>query len=108
MQYAKYGRTNRLTGKFLDMPSYEDMTNKQFEMLLCLEQSHFTKMPEIDTIVTDLSNAITAHCDTRIAAKRIGSSHTIRLSCAPICSIQEVDDFVEHLDFILSLVKIVA
>ena len=108
MKYAKYGKANHLTGKFLDMPSYWDMTKNRFEMVLCMEQSHFKNMPEIDSIIINLVNAISVHCGENITPSRIGTSNTIRLNCAQICSTQDVEDFVEALDFILSLVKVVA
>lgn len=104
--YAKYGK-GHLTGKFLDMPSYKAMTEGDFEILLCMEQAHFKKMPEIDGIIEDLDSAISAHCGKKITSKRIGESRTIKLSCTQIKSYKDVEDFVERLEFILSLVKVV-
>lgn len=104
-RYAKYG--NHLTGKFLDMPSYADMISGNFNITICLEQSHFKKMSEINTIVDNIARAIPICGEAKFNARRIGSSHTIELSCPQINSAEDIKDLIETLDFILSLVKVI-
>ena len=108
-EYANASKHNHRTGKFLDMPSYEDMVQGKFEILLCLEQKHFTDMDEIDSIINNLEAAINVHIGEKMTAKRTSASQKkIRLSCEQIESEQDVNEFVDALDFILSLVKVIA
>lgn len=107
-KYARYGNGNHSTGKFLDMPDYTVMTKGSFEMTLCMEQRHFKNMPEIDKIVDNLVTAINVNCGELFNSTRIGSSHTIKLICNQIDTTKKVNDFVEAIDFVLSLVKVIA
>lgn len=106
-KYAQYGN-GKLTGKFLDMPSYKAMTKDDFNVMIVMEQSHFRNMPEIDSVIKDIVSAINAHGNDGIFAERIGASNKIRLVCKKIETIAGKDHFVDMLDFILSLVKVVA
>lgn len=106
-RYAQYGN-GKLTGKFLDMPGYRTMTQDGFDVLFVMEQSHFKNMPEIDSIVKDIVAAINSRCDGQVLAERVGASYKIRLACKRIESVQDVEAFVDTLDFVLSLVKVVA
>ncbi len=106
-KYAQYGN-GKHTGKFLDFPSYEAMTLDGFSVLIVMEQSHFKNMPEINSIVESIVLAIGSRGEGKISAKRVGSSNKIRLECSKIESVQDVESFVDTLDFVLSLVKVVA
>lgn len=77
-------------------------------MMIVMEQSHFKNMPEIDTVVNDIVSAINARGDATIHAERIGKANKIRLLCPKIESSQDVEFFLDMLDFVLSLVKVIA
>lgn len=106
-RYAKYGSGNHLTGKFIDMPSYADMISNDFKLTICLEQSHFRNMSEIDKIIVNIVSAIQTCGKAKVNARRVGSSHTIELSCTQVNSYEDIKEFVEMLDFVLSLVKVI-
>lgn len=103
-RYAKY-RTDS-TGKFLDMPDYKEMTENDFHLSICLEQTHFKQMPEIDSIMKELTSAIQS-VGKKISAKRVGSSQTIEVSYSRIESKDDIVAFVDSLDYILSLIKVI-
>lgn len=107
IKYAQYGN-GKLTGKFLDLPSYQFMTQNDFNAMITMEQSHFKNMPEIDSIIKDIVAAINTRSGRRIHAERVGTSNKIRLVCKKIETVDAKDHFVDILDFILSLVKVVA
>lgn len=106
-KYAQYG-SGKLTGKFLDMPSYATMTQKDFDVLFVMEQSHFKNMPEINSIVKDVVSAVNAHCEGSATATRVGESNKFRLSCKRIEALEDVNKFIDTLDFVLSLIKVIA
>ena len=105
-KYAQYGN-GKLTGKFLDLPSYQVMISSNFDMMIVMEQSHFKNMPEVDAVVDDIVDAINARGETQVHAERVGKANKIRLSCRKIESSQDVEFFVDMLDFVLSLVKVI-
>ena len=105
-KYAQYG-SGKLTGKFLDFPSYHTMISSDFDMMIVMEQSHFKNMPEIDAVVDDIVDAINARGETSVHAERVGKANKIRLSCKKIASSQDVEFLVDILDFVLSLVKVI-
>lgn len=106
-KYAQYG-SGKLTGKFLDLPSYQVMVSADFDMMIVMEQSHFKNMPEIDAVVGDIVDAINARGERTVHAERVGKSNKIRLSCRKVESSQDVEFLVDMLDFVLSLVKVIA
>ena len=105
-KYAQYG-SGKLTGKFLDLPSYQSMLSADFDMMIVLEQSHFKSMPEIDTVVNDIIRAINARGEAIIHAERVGKANKVRLSCRRIESAQDVEFLIDMLDFVLSLIKVI-
>ncbi len=106
-KYAQYG-SGKLTGKFLDMPSYVSMTQNNFDVLFVMEQSHFKNLSEINTIVKDIISAVNAHCNGAVTATRVGEANKFRLSCKKVETLEDVTVFVDTLDFVLSLIKVVA
>ena len=106
-KYAEYGNS-KFTGKFLDLPNYEKMTQENFNVAIIMEQSHFKKIENIDEILDDIRNAISSKCVGCISASRSGKSLRLNLSYKKIESIQDIEAFVDALDFILSLVKVIA
>ena len=107
-KYAVYGRGNHLTGKFIDMPGYDKMTQNDFVVLVTMEQSHFKNMPDIDATIDQIATAANLHCPEQSSAARVGKSRTIKVSCNKITTRGDVEAFVDELDFILSLVKVIA
>ena len=105
-KYAQYGN-GKLTGKFLDLPSYEAMLNADFDIMVVMEQSHFKNMPEIDDVIKEIVNAVNVRDGSKFRAERVGKANKIRFSCGKIASIQDVEEFVDMLDFVLSFVKII-
>lgn len=106
-KFAQYGN-NKLTGKFLDMPNYVTMVQSDFNVLFVMEQSHFKSKPSIDFVIGEIISAVNLHCSGRMSADRVGASLKFRLSCKKIETDQDVAAFVDALDFVLSLVKVVA
>ena len=90
------------------MPSYDEMTQDNFFVLFIMEQTHFQNMPEIDNLINQIESAADSHGAGKIIANRVGKSQTIKLSCNRIELKSDVDAFVDELDFILSLVKVIA
>ena len=103
-EYAAYGKGHS-TGKFFDIPCYDKMTQEDFAAQLTMEQSHFKTMPE--ELTGQIVTAVNFHCKG-IKAKRVGNSRTIKLTCNKINTKDDVNTFVDGLDFILSLVKVIA
>ncbi|MBD5519917.1 MAG: hypothetical protein HDR03_01590 [Lachnospiraceae bacterium] len=106
-EYAKYGN-NRKTGKFLDMPAYMDMTRQDFSVLIVMEQSHFKNMDGIDEIVDDIKNAVEKKFDGRCGVSRSGKSLKLVVNYRKVETEQDIDFFVDTIDYILSLVKVIA
>ena len=102
--YAAYGNGHS-TGKFLDMPNYDKMTQENFVTQITMEQSHFKAKPE--DLTNQIVSAVNLYCKG-IKAKRVGNSRTIQLACNKINTKDDVNAFVDGLDFILSLVKVIA
>lgn len=103
-QYRKGG--NRPTGKFIDMPSYREMTQQSFTVLVEMKQSHFSHIPEFQTILSDIIDVV-GRLDG-VKARQIGQSAEFVLEFDTIKTRADVEHFVNTLDYILSLVKVIA
>ena len=64
-------------------------------------------MPEIDDVIKEIVNAVNVRDGSKFRAERVGKANKIRVSCGRIASIQDVEEFVDMLDFVLSLVKVI-
>lgn len=107
-KYAKYGNGNR-TGKFIDLLDYKKMTEDIPTVSIIMKQSHFSQMNQIDEIIRDIYEAINAKYGEVVTANRQGSSYEILLTFKKkIETENDVKQFVEVLDYVLSLVKVVA
>ena len=106
--YAKYGSGNRLTGKFIDMPEYKQMTEDTVQVQFIMEQAHFSNMVEINEIVDSIISAINQRYKNLVGAHRIGASYKFTLQYKKIETEDDVRTFVDILDYVLSLVKVVA
>lgn len=106
-KYAVYGKGNHITGKFIDMPSYDEMTKDHFSILFTMEQALLKNIPDVDMVIEQIASAANHHGSKHIMATKVGKSRTIRISCNKIALKSNVDALVEELDFILSLVKVI-
>ncbi|KAF5037323.1 hypothetical protein DSECCO2_565810 [anaerobic digester metagenome] len=108
LDYAKYGSGKKFTGKFIDLPDYKTMTETTTKIQFIMEQSHFSNMPEMNKIISDIVNSINVRYKDIATASRIGSSYKFTVSYKKISSAEDIKIFIEILDYILSLVKVVA
>jgi hypothetical protein len=108
IDYAKYGGGKKYTGKFIDLPDYKTMTEDTAKVQFIMEQSHFSKMPEINDIIDDIINSINVRYKDIANASRIGTSYKFTVSFRKIVTAEDIKEFVEILDYVLSLVKVVA
>ena len=108
-KYAISDKTNRSTGKFIDMPDYDKMTQEKFAVLITMNQRHFDKIPAVDDLIGQIAIAANSPHDERIEVSIVGEkkTRTILLTCKPIIFEDDVKAFVNKLDFILSLVKVI-
>ncbi len=93
------------TGRFLDIPDYAEMIQNEFQVEIIMNQSHFQKIEGIDQTINDLSLAINQICKNVKATTNAG---IIKLQCEKIASKYDVYAFVETLNFVLDVVKVIA
>ena len=105
LKYAQYGN-GKLTGKFLDMPSYEMMTKEDFEIVFIMEQSHFKNESTTLTNIEQIALAVGNRFKSTIKSSD-AKSYKLRLTYSKIETEQDVAAFVDSLDFVLSLVKVI-
>ena len=103
--YAHYA--SKKTGKFIDMPSYEIMMSGDFKIRVVMKQSHFSKKEGIETIINDIISSINSRYANEFEATQIGKSLSFTVSVKSINTDKEMDRFIELLDYIVSLVKVV-
>lgn len=106
--YASY--TSKQTGKFIDLPSYEDMVSDGFEIMIVLEQKHFKEKEDIKDIIENIKKAVEKRFGSdKIEIGRIGNADkfTVKFNSA-ISNRKDIDFFISVVDFILSLVKVIA
>lgn len=108
IDYAKYGGGKKYTGKLIDLPDYKTMTENTSKVQFIMEQSHFSKMPEISNIIDDIINSINVRYKDIATASRIGTSYKFAVSYKKIVTAEDIQVFVGILDYVLSLVKVVA
>ncbi|MBQ9608893.1 MAG: hypothetical protein IJV15_05540 [Lachnospiraceae bacterium] len=109
-QWQKYSAyRSKQTGKFIDMPSYHDMVSDEFKVDFIMEQEHFKKIENMDRYINDMVKAISIRKRNIINVSRAGeASLRFRVTFNVIQTKEDVDAFVDVLDFILSLVKVIA
>lgn len=105
--YATYKSPKKLTGKFLDMPDFQTMTNSDFDVLFVIEQSHFQGM-NMDVMIGSIKNAVEKKYNGEIVVDRKGQSAKFTVRYKQITNLNEVENFKDSLDFILSLIKVIA
>ena len=106
--YAKYDKSNRRTGKFINFPSYEDMTTREFDVLVVMEQAIFKKEDKIEANIQNIKNAVSRRFESYgIGINRVGNSNQLRFTYPKINTENDVNVFVDSMDFLLSLVKVI-
>lgn len=105
---AKAGKENRTTGKFLSFPSYKVMASEDFKITVTMGQSHFKNKENINDIYKDIVGAINNRYRETISIKPIPSSFEIEMTYKSIQTKMDIENFVNSIDFVLSLVKVVA
>lgn len=100
---ADYG--NHKTGKFITMPSYDEMIQNDFVITVYTNQKHFEELPDFKA---NFSNLITA-CNNRYGriATQHGNQFVFDLSFKKIKNSEDIDKLIEVLDFVLSVVKVI-
>ena len=110
--YASY--TSKRTGKFLDFPSYKEMVSDKFDIIFVLEQKHFKDKENIKEIIVDMTEAIEKHFDKEIAdekikVKQVGTSEKFTIEFkSKINNKKDIEFLISVVDYVLSLVKIIA
>ena len=106
--YANYN--SKQTGKFLDLPSYEQMVSGSFEIMFVLEQKHFKEKEGIKETVGNLIDAIKNRVDeTKVKVNRVGNSEKFTLEfLSAIENKKDIEYFISVINYVLSLVKVIA
>lgn len=108
-KYARYGKGNNKTGRFIYLPSYENMINEPFTFEIYLEQKHFQNDSVIDENIVKMVDALNKRENKTYSAERVGKSKTIRINYIKAINTEEESEaFVDVLDFVLSMVKVIA
>ena len=107
-RFAKAGQGNKTTGKFLSMPAYSTMVTDNFKIIFTMGQTHFKKKENINDVFKDIVNAVKTKCHGYADIKPISSSLEIEITYKAIQTKQDVEKFVDSVDFVLSLVKVIA
>ncbi len=103
--YARY--ESKKTGKFIDMPGYETMTSSNFKIRIVMKQSHFFKKERFEEILQDIISSINNRYVNEFEAVQIGKSLSFTVSIKSISTDREMQRYIELIDYILSLVKVI-
>ncbi|MDO4731774.1 MAG: hypothetical protein Q4B14_06640 [Clostridia bacterium] len=104
--YAQY--TSRRTGKFIDLPDYGIMISENFDITVVMSQSHFKAMDEIEKIIDEIISCVNIKYAKYAKASRIGKDLKFKVAFDKITKKDDINNFVETLDYILSIVKVIA
>lgn len=106
-KYASY--SSRVTGKFIDLPSYEMMTKNSFDISIVMTQSHFKNMENFDTIFSDIRKSVENKYMSIVEIKNVGKEYKFNMFFKQAIQTQDdIDILIEILDYIMSLVKVIA
>lgn len=97
--------SNKKTGRFIAMPSYEDMIANNFKVTIYTNQSHFEKLDNFDKNYSKLIDAIKVRypeCEVKPS-----SQHIMELSFKKISNRDDIIKFVNVLDFVMSVIKVI-
>ena len=110
-KYAKYTSGYNLTGKFINLPSYAYMTENDFDVLIALNQSHFKKSDrDFENLVGEIKEVFNSKFkETGNAyAQRAGKALELTIHFKKINTREDIKTFVTELDFLLSIIKVIA
>lgn len=106
-KYASY--SSNITGKFLDMPSSVAMTTGKFDLCIVMSQSHFKNMPDFEKAFLGIIECINDNYKEILTAYQLGKDFKFKIDFKQEIKTQDdIDALIEMLDYILSLVKVVA
>ncbi len=106
-KYASY--SSGVTGKFIDMPSVEAMTSNKFDICIVMTQSHFKNMTDFDKIFLGIKDCIDTKYGEVIKIYSVGNEYKFKIEFQQeIKTKDDVHILIEILNYILSLVKVVA
>ena len=106
-KYSSY--SSSLTGKFIDMPSTASMTSDKFDICIVMTQSHFKTIPDFDKTFQGIIECINDKYKEIATAYPLGKEFKFKIDFKQEIKTQEdIDIFVEMLDYIVSLIKVVA
>lgn len=104
---ARYGN-GKGTGKFISMPSYETMVNSDFNIEIYMKQSHFINKEKFEETFAMIVESVNVRYANEVEAKRNGKSFEFTVHVKKgINTDDDMQKFVEIMDYILSLVKVV-
>lgn len=106
-KYASY--SSGLTGKFIDMPSYQLMTKEKFQICIVMTQSHFKNMEKFDEIFAGIIRSVKSKYEDVIDVSQNGKEFKFTmLFKQEIKTREDINMLIEILDHVVSLVKVVA
>ena len=106
-KYAAY--TSGVTGKFIDMPSTIAMTTDKFDICVVMSQSHFKNMPDFDKAFEGIVECVNSRYQDFLTAYPLGKEFKFKMEFKhEIKTKEDVYTLIEVLDYIVSLVKVVA
>lgn len=108
-KYAQYKNGYNFTGKFINFPSYDYMIKNDFEVSVVLNQSHFKNSnKDFGDLVGKMKDAFNSRYEGKASAQRTGNALEFTIKFKRIQTKADIENFVDALDFVLSLVKVVA
>ena len=109
-EWAKYASySSSVTGKFIDMPSTISMTNGKFDISIVMSQSHFKNMPDFENAFSGIVECVNENYRDVLTAYPIGKEYKFKIEFMQEIKTQDdINAFIEVLDYIVSLVKVVA
>ena len=96
---------NKKTGKFIAMPSYDEMIANDFKIKIYTNQSHFENLDGFEDIFSNLIRAINTRYPE--CATRQGSQYIMDLSFKKISNVDDIEKLVKVLDFVMSVIKVI-
>lgn len=106
-KYASY--SSNVTGKFIDMPSSVAMTSGKFDLCVVMSQSHFKNMSDFEKAFTGIIECLNDNYKELLTAYQLGKEFKFKIDFNQEIKTQDdIDKMIEILDYIVSLVKVVA
>lgn len=96
---------NKKTGRFIAMPSYDEMIANGFKITIYTNQTHFERLENFEDNFSNLILAINARYPE--CATRQGSQYIMDLSFEKISNIDDIEKLVKVLDFVMSVIKVI-